>query len=199
MPDARAGVRQRLGIRDGQVALLFFGGIRPYKNLDAGLEALRGEALGDSVLIVAGREQGYDGHGSGEPLGNTRRRAIELGVSSRLRLIEGVFDLQATAEIFEAADIVLLPYIESFGSGLLLLAMTFGKFIVATKAGGMDEYLARYPRHTLLEGPSSASVADGIARGMDGLSRGAEPCGLTQIPELEWPRIARDILGELSS
>jgi glycosyltransferase involved in cell wall biosynthesis len=77
-----------------------------------------------------------------------------------------------TAEILEAADIVLLPYIESFGSGLLLLAMTFGKFIVATQTGGMDEYLARYPRHTLLEGPSSASVADGIARGWRGCRGG---------------------------
>jgi glycosyltransferase involved in cell wall biosynthesis len=197
-PELRGEVRKRLGIRDGQAALLFFGGVRPYKNIDAVLEALRREGQRDPVLIVAGCEQGYNDLIPGEPLGRTRRKAEDLGVAGRVRLIEGILDLQQTAEIFEAADIVVLPYIESSGSGLLMLAMTFGKFVIATRTGGMDEYLSFYPRHVMIEGSSAASVADGIARGIEKTPTGAEHNEWIRIPELEWPQIARGILEQIS-
>lgn len=199
MPEARGETRNRLGIADNHVALLFYGCVRPYKNIDAVLQALPSPSLGNTVLIVAGREAFYDDLVPGEPLGRTRKRAEELGVSSRLRLIGGTLDLRETAEIFEAADVVLLPYIESYGSGLLLLAMTFGKLIVATRAGGMDEYLASYPQHVLIDRSDSATIAGGIARGMEHMLADREPHGSPRFPQLEWPNIARDILRQISA
>jgi len=65
------------------------------------------------------------------------------------------------SELFEASDILLLPYSKSYGSGLLMLGMTFGKYVVATKAG-MEEAASVYPRSILLDGADTASVLRGI-------------------------------------
>ena len=199
VPGSRSEVRQRLEIRDDQPTLLFYGGVRPYKNIDAVLEALRAPALKDAVLIVAGREMCYEDLVPGKPLGRTRRKAEQLGISDRVRLIGGTLSLRETAEIFEAADAVLLPYIESYGSALLLLSMTFGKYVVATQTGGMDEYLARYPRHVLVDEPIPASLAEGIRMCIARLASDGKPCEAPRIPELEWPQIAHDTLRKISA
>src|SRR4029453_7105282 len=72
------------------------------------------------------------------------------------------FTFERTSEIFEAADVVILPYVESSGSGKLLLAMTFGKWIAATATGGMDEYLSAYPRGSILNELTPESVSQAL-------------------------------------
>ena len=197
VPDLRSAFRERLGIRDDQPVLLFFGLVRPYKNIDAVLEALRAPALRDAVLIVAGREAHYVDLVPGEPLGRTRRRAEQLGVSDRVRLIGGTLSLRETAEVFEASDAALFPYVETYGSASLLLAMTFGKYIVVTQTGGLDEYLAQYPRHILVGAPSPAGLVEGIEVCVARLNSGAKTCEPPRIPELQWPSIAHDTLAKI--
>jgi glycosyltransferase involved in cell wall biosynthesis len=194
---ARRAMRQQLRVDEGQPLLLFFGGIRPYKNVDAVLAALAEPALRDACLVVAGREAGYPDHVLDDPLGRTRQRAQELGVSERIRLLPGRLSLDDTSALFQAADVLVLPYLKSYGSASLLLGMTFGKHIVATRTGGMDEYLANYPHHTLLAGCDAHSVADGLVRAQTqiGASSGDHRLAMT---DLEWPNIASRVLGHLT-
>jgi glycosyltransferase involved in cell wall biosynthesis len=193
----RSATRQQLGIAEGQPLLLFFGGVRPYKNIDAVLGALGEPALRDAWLVVAGREAGYPEQVTGDPLGRTRRRASELGVADRTRLLPGRLSLTETSALFQAADILVLPYVKSYGSASLLLGISFGKHIVATKTGGMDEYLTAYPRHTLLAGCDVGSVSDGLIRA---LAQPANPCrdDAHAMAEFEWPTIANRVLDELT-
>jgi glycosyltransferase involved in cell wall biosynthesis len=197
VPEQRARVRKRLGIEDDQVALLFFGGVRPYKNVDAVLEALQGVASEEAVLIVAGHEMGYDDLVPGEPLGRTRKRAEALRVSDRVRLIAGTLGLRETAEVFEAADVALLPYTESYGSAQLLLAMTYGKFVAATRTGGMEEYLERYPRHILFEGASPGDIEEGLALVLSRFKK-SPASKAVEIPEFTWANISKEVLQKLA-
>jgi glycosyltransferase involved in cell wall biosynthesis len=159
-PDSRARARSELGVTGSTPLILFFGGVRPYKNVDAVLHALRGAPDLDLVLLVAGVESGFSEADTADKLARTRRLAHELGVEARVRTLAGPFSFARTSELFEAADAVVLPYLESFGSGLLLLAMTFGKWIAATAVGGMEEYLSAYPRGLLLPALDPESVAE---------------------------------------
>jgi glycosyltransferase involved in cell wall biosynthesis len=189
-------IREKLGIPKEAPVLLFYGSVRPYKNIDAVLESLADQRSGDSVLIVAGRESGYPDVVHGDPLGRTRRIASSLGVFDRVRLLPGLLDLKSTSELFEMADVLLLPYLKSYGSGVLLLGMTFGMHIVATRTGGMEEYLAEYPAHTFLDGPDTESVAQGIERAL----RGAARPGVSrqyQLPNLDWRTIGAKALRAL--
>jgi glycosyltransferase involved in cell wall biosynthesis len=189
-------LRDQLKIPEGHGILLFYGSVRPYKNIDSVLEALRDRR--DVILVVAGRESGFSDLVPGDPLGRTRRIAASLGVLDRVRLIPGMLDLKTTAELFETADALLLPYLQSYGSGVLLLGMTFGLHIIATRTGGMDEYLENYPAHTLLDGPDTASVAQGIGQALSSFA-GRDRTQKFELPHLNWRNVARDTLQSLES
>lgn len=186
----RTGVRKKMDIPEGARALLCFGNIRPYKNIEAVLDSLVGCRSKDTILVVAGREFGFPELVQGDPLGLTRRRAEALGLLGRVRFLPGLLDLRSTSELFEAADFLLLPYNKSYGSGALLLGMTFGIHIIATRTGGMDEYLTQYPASTLLDGPDAASITKGIDLAVEQASR-SDVSRKIRIPQLEWREITR--------
>jgi glycosyltransferase involved in cell wall biosynthesis len=122
-----------------------------------------------------------------------------LGVEAQVRFVPGHFTAEETAELFAAADVVALPYAESDGSGLLLLAMAFGVHIMATRVGGMDEYLARYPAHTVLDGADAAQVAAGLAAARASATAAPTARGRQTPPdELQWPNVAPLMLAALT-
>jgi glycosyltransferase involved in cell wall biosynthesis len=192
-PEARSGWRNRLGLRTNDIALLCCGAIRPYKNVDRVIEALLDARCEDSVLIVAGKEPGNDP----DPLRRTRALVTELGLSERTRLLPGFLSFSEMAELFEAADVLVLPYIQGYGSGLLLQGMSFGNYIISTRTGGADEYLAHYPLATLIEGAGSDDIAAGIADAARVLRAPARKRLATENPALTWEAIASDLLKSL--
>jgi glycosyltransferase involved in cell wall biosynthesis len=195
--DRREPVRQRLRIPADSRVVLLFGGIRPYKNVDSLVDALASETRARWVLIVAGHESGYPGPRSSDPLARTRHLIEERGVQDRVRLVPGPFGMTETSELFEACDIVALPYTESYGSGQLLLAMSFEKFVVATATGGMDEYLKDYPPHVLMAGSSAADVRSAIHRAQSMLEAGT--LSATRPASLEWPAIVEALIPRLTA
>jgi glycosyltransferase involved in cell wall biosynthesis len=196
LQEARKRIRTSLNICEDQLAFLVFGGIRPYKNTDAVLQAFSRVESSKAVLIVAGHESGYPDLVPGQPLGRTQRIAKELGIADRVRFIPGLHEIEQTSEVFEAADVMVLPYLESYGSGALLLGMTFGKYILATPAGGMEEYLEEYPLHTLLEGAGVDEILSGIETVIESYSV-SRPMP-DRISAFEWKTIARQVIAELN-
>lgn len=68
-PHRRDAVRAQLGLTAGDTAVLFAGGIRPYKNLDSAIEALRLPGCEQLVLVISGKEAGYPDLVQGAPWG----------------------------------------------------------------------------------------------------------------------------------
>jgi glycosyltransferase involved in cell wall biosynthesis len=115
---------------DAPVAL-FFGLLRPYKGVEALLEAWRG--IDCAELWVVGRPRGL----ALEPL----RTAAPPGVRFVPRFVP---DAEAAA-LFRRADVIVLPYArtERFDqSGVLATALAFGKASVVTDIGGFGEIAA---------------------------------------------------------
>jgi D-inositol-3-phosphate glycosyltransferase len=196
--EARDWIRRKLGLEEGVVAGLICGGIRPYKNIDGVLRALADPRCAGMVLILAGEESGYPEASQGDRLARARRLAEELRVADRVRFIPRFLRAEELAELFEAADVLVLPYVKNYGSGLLLLGMTFGKHIAATDTGGAGEYLAGYPRYTLLKGVDPAQIAAGLQEAMK--SVGLEPTSVLpiNIPQLQWTAIAHNVVTALT-
>jgi glycosyltransferase involved in cell wall biosynthesis len=191
-PAARARLRAELNIPAASVALLFCGAIRPYKNIDAAIAALAALGRDDVVLIVAGSE---GGDGLADPLARTKQLVRDAGVEHRVRLMPGYLDAVPMAELFEAADVLLLPYLKSYGSGLLMLGITFGKYIVATRSG-MEESASRYPRAIIVDGDDAAAVEQGIELAIERVRSDSAPLH-TALPEFEWSNIAAASLNEI--
>lgn len=189
---ARARMRAALNIPDNAVALLCCGAIRPYKNVDGCIRALAGIKREDIILVIAGSEAGAS---PDDPLAQTRALVSESGVEDRARLLPGFLDETAMAELFEASDVLMLPYRKSYGSGLLMLGITFGKYIVATRPG-MEEAGLLYPRAILLDSADPAEVARGIQVAVRRAIE--EPTAADSIaPEFDWSHIAANCVDEI--
>jgi glycosyltransferase involved in cell wall biosynthesis len=194
-------VRQRLGNAEDDVALLCCGTIRPHKNFDGVIEALCDPRCAKPLLIVAGQEPGN----AADPLEHTRQMVEQFGLRARVRCCQNSSASPKWRSCLKPADtdtppttndVIMLPYAKGYGSGLLLQAMTFGKYIVSSRIGGADEYLQQYPRAVLLEGASVSEISAGIAKASGHvMSSTAAP----DIPELEWTNIAADLLRQLPS
>ena len=133
--DAGAACRASFSIPQEARVVLFFGLIRPYKGVDRLLAAFELLAKAEEVhLVIAGSA--------------ARRAGARAGGGHRAQRRQGAHPLPAPG--FErsragrlAADghIVVFPYQHVYQSGALLLAMSFGKAIIASNIPGLAEYL----------------------------------------------------------
>jgi D-inositol-3-phosphate glycosyltransferase len=132
--------KKRLGIRENERTILFFGRIMPYKGLEYLVAAFR--------QIIAGREhhgQGYRLIVAGRPdrceeYWNATSEAMHEEVRSGRVLIraESIPD-DETEVYFKAADVLVLPYRDIYQSGVLFLAHSFGLPVVAADVGSLRD------------------------------------------------------------
>jgi glycosyltransferase involved in cell wall biosynthesis len=131
-----AEARGRLGLAPTDKAVLFFGNIAPYKGLEYLVDAvaLAADTLPDCKLIIAGRPKGAESYWA-----SIRQRIAALGLGSRvIERIEYVPD--ADTEIyFKAADVLVLPYIHVFQSGVLFLGYNFGLPVIASDVASLKD------------------------------------------------------------
>jgi glycosyltransferase involved in cell wall biosynthesis len=195
-PAARETVRADLRIPPGQCVVLAFGSIRPYKNFDVLLDTLALNRDGAFGLIVAGHEFGFGDLYPNDPLGRTRLLINERGIADRVHLLPGLHSNDRAGELFEASDVIVLPYTESYGSGVLLLGMSFGKRVVVSRTGGMDEYVAAYGEGVVVEPNVDAVTLLAVLQTTR--DQAARANGEPARPrELEWTEIAKQLLPHL--
>jgi D-inositol-3-phosphate glycosyltransferase len=67
------------------------------------------------------------------------RQIAQAGLDERVRLVPGYASFAQMRGYFERARVVVLPYESGWNSGVLASAFGFGKPVVATRVGGLDE------------------------------------------------------------
>lgn len=149
--NSKSGVRSLN--TDKPIQLIFFGRIVKYKGLELALQAQK-------ELI----KQGYNtvlniyGLGNLEPYTALLQNTPAVFVNNRWISDEEI------EPIFNAMDIVVLPYIEASQSGVLPLAADMGLPVVATPVGGLIEQIAQYKCGVLCKDITSLSIATSIER-----------------------------------
>jgi D-inositol-3-phosphate glycosyltransferase len=154
--------KRRLGLRDDEKAVLFFGRIRPYKGIEHLLAAFRPLAADHSNyrLIIAGEPK----KGSEE-----YREEIEQVVNRNFAPGRIVLRIQfipdQEMEIYlKGADVLVLPYKEIFQSGVLFLAYSFGLPVVATDVGSFREEIVEGSTGFLCQPGDPAELAKAIEK-----------------------------------
>jgi D-inositol-3-phosphate glycosyltransferase len=128
--------KQRLGIRDAERTILFFGNIAPYKGLEYLITAFqRILAEHDNYrLIIAGRPKNC------EKYWTTIQEAIREDVRrGRVLLRADYIPDDATEIYFKAADVFVLPYKYIYQSGVLFLGYSFGVPVLAADVGCLKD------------------------------------------------------------
>jgi glycosyltransferase involved in cell wall biosynthesis len=128
--------RRQLGLSESHKVLLFFGNIAPYKGLEYLVDAMAALASegADYRLIIAGRSKNCEPYWKGiqRRLSNPQLRSCVI------ERIEYVPDGD-TEIYFKAADVLVLPYVRIYQSGVLFLGYNFGLPVIASDVGSLRE------------------------------------------------------------
>lgn len=179
--------RDRLGIEQGTRVLLFFGQIKAVKGLDVLIEALPEVlASGENVrLVVAGKVWKDDFSVYQEIIS---RLSLERHVHLDIRYIK-----EDEAELYYiASDLVVLPYRRIYQSGVLLMAMSHARTVVASDLPGMAEVVTDGVDGFLFRRGDSSDLARVIIRALEGLSSSEVACRGKDLMERKysWSAIA---------
>ena len=142
-------VRSELGIPAEAFVFLCLGDIRGYKRVELLLEAFRGLAAPDAVLVVAGT---VVDEASGE--------AVRAAATADPRIVPllGEVPVGRMAELFEASDAAVLPRGDGGTSGALILSLSLGVPVVAARTEVCSELLGGETAGWLFEPDDASSL-----------------------------------------
>lgn len=173
---SRETARERFGFGD-ETVFLYFGYIRPYKNVPK-LMSTFSELDTDARLLVVGN-----------PWDESMAEAVRESSGPR---IETKLEFVPEDEIqwyLNAADAVVLPYEAVLTSGSAILAMSFNRPVVGPDIGCLGELLSREGFGYDPDAPNGLREALREALDADLAERG-ERCGAF-VDQLKWTRSAR--------
>ena len=130
-------IRASLGLAADDYVILFFGVLRESKGLDILLQAMPNILKKEprAKLLVAGKPRWP------EELEKYRQLIIQLGIEDVVLLEARFIPDEEVDSIFAACDVVALPYRKAYYSGVIKLAYSHKKAVVASKSGGLIELL----------------------------------------------------------
>jgi glycosyltransferase involved in cell wall biosynthesis len=183
--------RRRLGLPAEVPVILFFGLIKPYKGLVYLIRAFAQvrRRWPEALLLIVGR-----------PHGDFR---LYQGLIGELKLTQAVHThlqyvpYHELATWFTAAEAVILPYLATSQSAVLVTAYTFGKPVVATTVGGLAEIVEPGRSGLLVPPGDEDALAEAIMDLLADPGRRAEMGRYARYlaeTRYAWPAIARQTL-----
>ncbi len=155
----RSEARLALSIPSQAKVALFFGQIKEVKGLDLLLEAVPAvvDAVPDLILVIAGRPWKND-------FSRYEEQIERLGIGASCRLHIRFIADQEVGLFYAAADVVVLPYRRIYQSGVLLLAMSYGRAVLVSDLPGMTEIVTEGDNGFVFASGSSQALAQTLTR-----------------------------------
>lgn len=120
--------RDDLGIADDSRVILYFGLIRPYKNVPHLLRTFTSLQESDVMMIVAGDAK--------EPLAS--EVATISASDDRIRFDQGFIPSSLVPRYFGAANLAVFPFTSILNSGSVILALSFNTPVLVPDSGSMN-------------------------------------------------------------
>ena len=153
--------KKRLGIPEPSKVLLFFGQIKDVKGLDLLLRAMPNvvKCYSNTVLVIAGRPWKSDFSRYEKMI-----EALDIKASC-INHVEYIPD-ERVPDYYAAADLVVLPYRRIYQSGVLLLAMSYGKPVLVSDLSGMTEIIENGENGFVFRRGDKTSLEEQIIRAL---------------------------------
>ena len=154
--------KRTFGLRSNNKVMLCFGQIAPYKGLEYLVDAFSELAKRDETyrLIIAGKVK----PGQTEYWNKIRRKIDDSVFQDQIIVrIEHIPDEEVEL-YFKAADVLIVPYIHIFQSGVPFLAYSFGLPVIATDVGSLREDIVEGKTGFVCQPRDSSDLARTIDR-----------------------------------
>lgn len=163
IPEDRAHIIPHITLGDERAAthvredgdrILFFGRIWEYKGLEYLIRAepkITAE-VPSARIVIAGQGENFD-----------KYRRMMVHPEHFIVYNEYVSD-EKRAELLRQASVVVLPYIEASQSGVIPLAYTFRKPVIATRVGGLPDMVEHGRTGYLIPPRDEAALAEACVR-----------------------------------
>ncbi len=124
--------REKLGLKETDLVLLFFGGIRPYKGIEDLIDNFKKFKEANWRLIITGisRDKNYE-----QILKN------RIGEDPKISFVPKLIKVDEVQNYMNAANVVVLPFKKIENSGSTILAMGFKKAVIAPNKGVLPNRL----------------------------------------------------------
>jgi glycosyltransferase involved in cell wall biosynthesis len=154
-----ADAKQRLGLREDERVILFFGRITPYKGLEYLISAFRQvlTQYENYRLIIAGKPDKCE-----EYWRSIRETIREDAESGRVMLRADFIPDDEVEVFFKAADALVLPYRDIYQSGVLFLGQSFGLPVLAADVGSLRDEIVEGETGFVFEPESPSNLARAI-------------------------------------
>lgn len=178
----RTTARKQLGICNSKMVMLFLGAIRPYKGVLRLIDAFKVLRDKRTHLIIAGKPLNDDEFTS------AIRRKIQG--CDNIKFAPGFIPEDRIQVYMNASDIVVFPYQAVLTSGAVILAMSFGKPVIAPAIGCIPDVLDG--EGSILYDPSERDgLLKGMRRALDGNLEKMGKHNLESAKQLRWESIAK--------
>ena len=145
-----------MGIPKGRRVVLFFGNIEPRKGVLVLINAFTRvlEQVPDAYLMIAGppfdeMQQYHD-------------LVEQLGIQQHVGIRGQYIPLQDIPGLFERVELLALPYLKGWNSGVIATAYAHGKPVIASNIGGFYEVVKNGDTGFLVPPGDQAALADAI-------------------------------------
>ncbi|RPI71365.1 MAG: glycosyltransferase [Ignavibacteriales bacterium] len=148
--------RNKIGFGEKDKVLLFFGYVRKYKGLDLLIKAMP-EVISsnpDVKLLIVG--EFYDDPSSYLQI------IKELKLEKYIKVINRFVKNEEVGLYYSLADLVILPYRSATQSAVLNVSYSFLKPVIATRVGGLEEFVENEETGFLVKAGSPENLAEGI-------------------------------------
>jgi len=184
--------RASLNLSPEDNVILFFGFIREYKGLDILLDAFELSASNDSKLklLIAGSIQKKLEGFYLDKIDSSKHK-------DRIIFHSRYIPKDDIAIYFSASDAIMLPYREIDHSGIIHLAYSFGKPVIATNVGDFSEVIQNNESGILLNGKSSQELSEKINQAFekkDNLISMGKNAKLLSDTKYSWDQVAKETL-----
>jgi beta-1,4-mannosyltransferase len=183
-PEDRATACKLLGLPAEAKIFVFFGQIRPYKNVPALLAAFQGLHDRDAFLLVAGDPV------AGERADDLRRLAER---DSRIRLDLRRVPTDVLKRYVSAADLIVLPFRAILNSGSALLALSLDRPVLLPRQGAMGE-LQEVVGEAWVRTYTGSLGSEELAAAMQ-WARNTRRAAKAPLEAFAWDRIATETIG----
>lgn len=183
---AYSAARSQLGLTNSEFVFLFLGTCNPYKNLEGLIRAFE-QLPGNPALIISGKFQ--------DAAYEAEIRAAVNRSRGRIILHSGFVPDEDLQIYLRACNVVVTPYNDVLSSGSTILAMSFGRPVIAPAMGSLKDLVVE--RCGVLYDPSqeSESLPEAMRTAMEANFDEAEI--IAQALRLDWLKSAKIVVNSL--